>query len=91
MLALDGESVAGFLCFYPKAIAYMAEEGPLCPRQEYPSGPSDQLIGALFPSLEEIDDRTFVVHCLMTGFPQRVMSPYQRKGVATRLVRGLED
>ena len=91
MLPRDGDSVVGCLRFCPKAIASMAEAGTLCMRPAYPAGPSDWLVELRFPSLEEIDDRALAVRYLMTGSPQRQASLHQRKGIGTRLVRGLEE
>jgi hypothetical protein len=37
----------------------------------------------------QIEDKTLVVHCLKTGGSQQNENPYQRKGIGTRMVRGL--
>lgn len=36
-----------------------------------------------------MEDKTLVVHCLMTGSPQQKVNPYQRKGIGTRMVKTL--
>lgn len=90
MLARDGDEVVGSLRFYPKWLFSMANAG-LCMQQEFPAGPSDRLIEARFPPLDEIEDKTLTVHCLMTGSPFQKENPYQRKGIGTQLARALVD
>ena len=91
MLAQEGPQVVGVLRFYPKVIAVLKEAGDLCLQQEHPAGPSKNLAEVRFPSLEEIGDRTLVVHCLMTGSPSQEQNPYQRRGLGSRLVRHLVE
>ena len=89
MLARDGDQVVGFLRFYPKAIFSMEQAGQLCLQQGHPAGPSERLVEERFPLLEELDDKTLTVHCLMTGSPFQEENPYQRKGLGTWMAREL--
>lgn len=89
MLARDGERIVGHLRFYPKAVCTMKAAGGLCLQQDYPAGLADELADADFPALSEIEDKTLVVHCLMTGSTQRSENPYQRKGIGSRMVKAL--
>lgn len=89
MLAWDSECVVGFLRFYPKAVLAMEEAGSLCMQQYFPAGPSESLGNAPLPAVEDIEDKTLAVHCLMTGSPQQEEKPYQRVGLGTRMVRAL--
>jgi len=89
MLAKDGEQVIGFLRFYPKVLFSMEGAGKLCLQQAFPAGPSERFIETRFPPLEDIEDKTLTVHCLMTGSPGQQENPYQRRGIGTRLVREL--
>ncbi|MHB0878993.1 MAG: GNAT family N-acetyltransferase [Anaerolineae bacterium] len=89
MLAKDGDAVVGFLRFYPKAVAALPGTGLLCLQQRHPNGPAESLADEPLPPLEAMDDRTLVVHCLMTGSPQQEHNPYQRRGLAARMVQEL--
>lgn len=90
MLARDGEQMVGSLRFYPKAIFSMEGAGiGLCLQQAFPAGPSERLAETAFPPLDEIEEKTLTVHCLMTGSPCQKENPYQRKGIGTRMVREL--
>ena len=89
MLARDGDQVVGQLRFYPQAILSMEEAGMLCLQQDFPAGCTERLVEKRFPPLEEIEDKTLVVHCMMTGSPQQRENPYQRKGIGTRLANAL--
>jgi hypothetical protein len=89
LLARDGEQVVGILRFYPKAIATRPEAGLLCLQQEYPAGPSAQLLQQPFPPLVELADKTLMVHCLAVGNPGQESGGYQRRGIGTRLAQGL--
>jgi hypothetical protein len=65
----------------------MTPAGPsLCLQQSYPDGPSDDLVYNDFPPLHQIADKTIFVHCMMTGSPKQQDRPYQRKGIASRMV-----
>ena len=89
MLARDAGRVVGMLRFYPKAIAALPEAGLLCLQQDFPNGPSEQLLETDFPPLADLADKTLAVHCLMAGSPSQQENPYQRKGIGTRLAREL--
>ena len=70
MLARDGEQIVGSLRFYPKILCYMeGEPGELCLQQAFPAGASDSFVETAFPPLEDIQEKTLVVHCVMTGSP----------------------
>ena len=89
-IARDGKQIVGQLRFYPKAVCKMAAPGPgLCMQQTFPNGPADDFVENRFPPLDQIADKTLFVHCMMTGSPQQVDNPYQRKGIGSRLVRTL--
>ena len=87
--ARAGDEVVGQLRFYPKAVCAMQAAGGLCLQQDYPSGPADDFAAAEFPASPA--DKTLLVHCLMTGSPQREDNPYQRRGLGTRMVHALID
>ncbi len=89
IVARDGERIVGQLRFYPKAICAMEEAGQLCLQQEYPAGPSADLVQRNFPALEVLGDKTLTVHCLMVGSPSQKENPYLRQGLGTRMVRYL--
>jgi len=89
ILARDGDKIAGHLRFYPKAVCSLKGAGGLCLQDDPPAGPADDFAESSFPSQAQIEDKTLVVHCLMTGSPQHTENPYQRKGIGTRMVRAL--
>lgn len=89
ILAKDGDQVVGFLLFYPKILYSLKEAGGLCLQQAFPNGPSERLVETRFPPLEEIQEKTLTVRCLMTGSPFQDENPYQRKGIGTRMAREL--
>lgn len=89
MLAWDGDVAIGFLRFYPRAVTAMAGAGGLCLQMAHPDGPADGFAASAFPPLTSLTDRTLTVHCLMTGSPSQASNPYQRHGLAGRLVRAL--
>lgn len=89
IIARDGENVIGQLRFYPKAVCGMERAGWLCLQQDYPAGPTEDLVDSSFPALAQMEDKTLVVHCLMTGTPQEKKNTYRRKGIGTRMVRTL--
>jgi GNAT superfamily N-acetyltransferase len=91
MLAWDDDSVVGFLRFYPKAVCAFPDAGMMCLQQAHPAGPSELLAAKRLPALEEIEDKTLSVHCLMTGTPFLAENPYQRKGLGTMMARALLD
>jgi len=89
IVARDGDRIVGQLRFYPKAVCSMEGAGGLCLQQDHPSGPADDLAEKDLPPLARIEDKTLVVHCLMTGSPQQKENPFQRKGIGSRMVRTL--
>lgn len=89
IIARDGDAIVGQLRFYPKAISGLKGAGGLCLQQDYPAGPADDFDDNDFPDPAHIDDKTLLVHCLMTGSPQQKENPYQRKGIGTRMVGAL--
>lgn len=89
ILARAGDQIVGTLRFYPKTVALMPAAGGLCLQQDFPSGPDDRFIDTEFPSPADLEDRTLLVHCLMTGSSLRRENPYLRRGLGTRLVQGL--
>jgi len=91
ILACSGGEVVGQLRFYPKAVCKLEAAGSLCLQQEYPAGPAGHLDAGTFPALTQMEDKTIVVHCLMTGSPQRKINPYIRKGIGSRMARTLID
>ncbi|MBP7049389.1 MAG: GNAT family N-acetyltransferase [Phycisphaerae bacterium] len=89
IVARDGQRIVGHLRFYPKAVCGMAGAGCLCLQQDFPAGPRDDFAETRFPPLSQIEDKTLVVHCLMTARPQQNTGSYQRKGLGTRMVKAL--
>ena len=89
IIACDGDKIVGQLRFYPKAICGLEGAGGLCLQQDHPAGPTGDFANGDFPSPAHIEDKTIVVHCLMTGSPQQKENPYQRKGLGTRMVKAL--
>lgn len=89
IIARDGDRVVGHLRFYPKAIGDRVGAGGLCLQQDHPAGPVDDFADSNFPRPAQIEDKTLVVHCLMTGSPLQKENPYQRKGLGSRMVRAL--
>ena len=89
ILARCGDRIVGMLRFYPKVIWKMRGAGEMCLQQDYPNGPGCDFTDMDFPPLEEIENKTLAVHCLMTGSSQQEENPYQRKGIGTRMVRFL--
>lgn len=89
IIARDGSEIVGQLRFYPKAICNMDGAGCMCLQQNHPAGPADNFADSDFPTLAQIEDKTLVVHCMMTGSPQQKKNPYQRKGISTHMVRAL--
>ena len=89
IIARDVDQIVGHLRFYPKSVCDMEGAGGLCLQQDSPAGPVEDFADSDFPDLAQIEDKTLVVHCLMTGSPQQKENPYQRKGIGTRMVRAL--
>ena len=89
ILARDGDRIVGHLRFYPKAVCDMEGAGGPCLQQDPPGGPAEDFTDSDFPDPAQIEDKTLGVHCLMTGSSLQKENPYQRKGIATRMVRAL--
>ena len=89
ILARVDDRIVGQLRFYPRVIWEMIRAGEMCLQQDHPNGPADDFSDMEFPSFEQIEDRTLAVHCLMTGSPQQEENPFQRKGIASSMVRFL--
>jgi GNAT superfamily N-acetyltransferase len=89
IVARDGDRIIGHLRFYPKAVCGMAGAGCLCLQQDPPAGPAEDFAEEAFPPPMEIEDRTLVVHCLMTGSSLHKENPFQRKGLGTRMAKVL--
>ena len=89
IVARAGEHVVGFLRFYPRVVWQMEGAGQLCLQQDFPAGPADNFADSEFPPLAQIEDKTLVVHCLMTGSSLRKQNPHQRKGIGTRMAKAL--
>ena len=89
ILARANNQVVGHLRFYPKAVRNLDGAGELCLLQDYPAGTADDFAHHDFPALTRIEDKTLLVHCLMTGCSQQKENPYQRKGVGSAMVRTL--
>jgi hypothetical protein len=89
ILARDKDKIVGLLRFYPKAVWDMKDAGYLCLQQDFPAGPADTLAESDFPELGQIKDKTLVIHCLMTGSPQKKENPYQRQGLGSQMVQEL--
>ena len=75
MLAWDADRVVGFVRFYPKGVLELEAAGHLCLQQAFPNGPSGDILTSELPTLEKLEDRTLVVHCLMTGSPKQEGTP----------------
>ncbi len=91
VVALAGERVVGQLRFYPKHVCSLSGAGGMCLQQDFPNGPAEDFAGTSFPPLSELQDKTLLVHCLMTGSPQQPENPYQRKGIGSGMARALVE
>lgn len=89
IVARVNDRIVGMLRFYPKAVWQMKGAGSLCLQQDFPAGLANDFADSDFPLPEEIEDKTLVVHCLMTGSPQQEENPYQRIGLGSRMVEEL--
>jgi GNAT superfamily N-acetyltransferase len=89
ILARDGDQVVGHLRFYPKAVYEMEGAGGLCLQQDPPAGPVEEFADNDFPLLEQMEEKTLKVYCLVAGSPLQKENPYQRKGIGTRMVSAL--
>jgi len=92
VVARIGEIFVGHLRFYPQAVREMSEGGlGLCLQQEFPSGPAADLGRRIFPPLEEIADKTLLVHCMLLAANESGGERFRRKGIGTRMARMLID
>lgn len=89
IVAHDKDKIVGQLRFYPLAVWEMEGAGMLCLQQDFPAGPVDDFYKRDFPTVEEIEDLTLKVHCMMTGPFNQKENPYRRKGLGTRMVHTL--
>ena len=89
IIARDADQIVGQLRFYPKAVCDTEGAGGPCLQQDHPAGPAEDFADSDFPDPAQIEDKTLVVHCLMTGSFLQKENPYQRKGIATRMIRAL--
>ena len=81
VVARHGDEIVGQLRFYPKAVWQMQGAGFLCLQQDFPAGPVDDFATFTFLPRRELADQTLKVHCLMTGSPQQLNNPFQRRGI----------
>jgi GNAT superfamily N-acetyltransferase len=91
ILAKAGDRIVSQLRFYPKALWSLKNAGELCLLQDFPSGPKDDFGSEKLPPFSELEDKTLVIHCLMTGTELQETNPYQRRGIGSRMVRYLID
>ena len=84
----NGAKIIGSVRFYPKWLFSKGYEG-MCFQQDYPCGPDERLVEMQFPPLEELEDKTLKIHCLMAGPQVTEDNPYRRKGVGSQMVRTL--
>ena len=89
ILAKDGDLVVGTLRFYPKMFFPDENLMGFCLQQGPPYGPSQDSVEREFPPLQDIQDKTLEVHCMMTGPFCQKDNPYRRKGIGTRMAREL--
>jgi len=89
IVAREGEEIIGQLRFYPKAICELEGAGGMCLQQDHAAGPTEDFADSDFPPPSLIENKTLVVHCMMTGSSQQKENPYQRRGIGTRMVKAL--
>ncbi len=90
IIARDEDEVVGTLRFYPKALCSCDESGAgFCLQQRSPFGPAEDLGARDLPRIEELEDKTLFVHCLMVAAPGDDPARYRRRGLASRMVREL--
>jgi hypothetical protein len=73
IIARINDKIVGMVRFYPKAVWKMKGAGSLCLQQDYPAGPAEDFVDSNFPLPGQIEDKTLVVHCLMTGIGSRMV------------------
>ncbi|MBN1560422.1 GNAT family N-acetyltransferase [candidate division KSB1 bacterium] len=89
ILAHIGDEVIGQLRFYPRAVCDLLEAGGLCLLQDFPAGPTADLVDHDFPSLDKMSDKTLIIHCCMIAPSQKAENPYLRKGIGSAMVKFL--
>lgn len=92
VVARQGEAVVGHLRFYPKAVRELGSPGiGLCLQQEFPSGPADDLGRMRFPPLDEIADKTLLVHCMMVAPDSPGGGSLRHRGIGRRMAARLVE
>lgn len=92
VIARVGVHFVGHLRFYPKAVCELAKPGlGICLQQEFPSGPSEDFWQINFPPMQEIEDKTLLVHCMMLASREPGGESLRRKGIGARMARALID
>jgi hypothetical protein len=92
VVAKQGEAVVGHLRFYPKTVRELAAPGlGLCLQQEFPNGPADDLARRRLTPLNEIVDKTLLVHCMMVAPDGPGGGSLRRQGIGRRMARALVD
>jgi len=90
VVARIGGLFVGHLRFYPRAVWTLAEPSlGMCLQQEFPCGPAESLGRSRLPPLEEVEDKTLVVHCMMLSSSGGGGESYRRKGIGTEMARTL--
>ena len=77
IVAKDGNQIVATLRFYPKILYSMKGAGLTpCLLQPFPVGISKDFVDNWFPPLEELHDKTLVVHCwtIAPSFRMEIMS-----------------
>lgn len=91
VVARDGERVVGTLRFYPKALCTFTASGGamMCLQQAHPAGPAHDFAQTDFPPLEQLEDKSLFVHCMMIAPAPQGEPGYRRRGIGTRMARHL--
>jgi GNAT superfamily N-acetyltransferase len=90
VIARSEDHFVGQLRFYPRAVFELAKPGlGMCLQQKFPNGPANEFGRMRFPSPEEIEDKTLVIHCMMLTSGGQEGESYRRKGIGTRMARTL--
>ena len=84
VLAREGDRIVGQLRFYPKDLGRFGCKGGFCLQQDAPAGPGDGLLSAELPPPDQIEDKTLVVNCMMTGSPSQKDEPVFAPGAGAR-------
>jgi hypothetical protein len=89
VLAWDENRVVGQMRFFPGALLDSFGIESMCMQQGHPCGVSPEIIQAEWPALKEARRKPLFVNCMMTGSPCQPENPYQRRGLASEMVREL--